>query len=90
MTSNPVSHSLGFGIRKMPAVDPEVRKAAKDLVSDPESYFRHRREADLQLVRETLGRRAAKLAAEFAAQDRERRRERLRRLFLFGWLFSRG
>ena len=91
MTSNPISHPLGLGITKMPAVDPEVRAAAKELVRDPEAYFKDRREADLRQVRETLSRRAVKLAAEFAAQERDRRRERrherLRRLF--GWLIPR-
>lgn len=84
MTSDPASYALGFGIRKMPAADPEVHMAAKELVRDPEAYFEGRREADLRQVRATLDRRTAKLADELASQDRERRRQRLRRIF--SWL----
>lgn len=88
MAGSPTFHSLEFGIWKMPAADPEVHLAAKELVRDSEAYFERRRESDLQEARQILRQRTEKMAEELAAQDRQRRRERLRRLF--GWLLPRA
>ena len=87
MSGNPGLGALSFGISKMPAADPEVYIAAQELVRDPQAYFERRREADLEQVRETLDRRAAKLVEQLTERDRERRRQRFRQLF--GWVLRK-
>jgi hypothetical protein len=77
---------LGIESKKMPAADPEVHLAAKELVRDPEGYFDRRRESDLRQIRQIMRRRAEKLAQQAAEEARRRRRARLRKLF--GWLAS--
>lgn len=78
--------SLEAGICKMPAADPEVHLAAKELVRDPEAYFASRRESDLRQVQEIMRRRSDKLVKELAEQARQQRRERLRQLLgKFSW-----
>jgi aspartate/methionine/tyrosine aminotransferase len=86
MMSSPTFDSWEFGIKKMPAADPEVQRAATEMLQDPEHYFERRREADLKHARQVMRRRSDKLLETLAQQDRMRRRERLRQMF--AWLIG--